>query len=96
MADRKSNDIKRPAACFPWRQALVTAGFFALLVLSFGWLDSRSQAVGTGLRCLWVAATGLASAIVGFVLVVCEWLTKRFMRRLGLASAVEVDLGSRF
>jgi hypothetical protein len=96
VIDWKSGKNNRPTGSFPWRQGLVAASVFAVLITGFGWFDAGPVAVSPGVHAWLLAATALASAALGFVIVACEWLAKRLMRRLGVSSAAEVELRSRF
>ena len=96
MINWKSGRKNRPTGSFPWRQGLVAAGVFAVLITGFGWFDVGSPVVSPTVHACWLVGTAVASAALGFLIVVCEWLAKRLMRRLGVRSAAEVELRSRF
>jgi len=81
---------------FPLRQSILAAGLCATLVLTVGWLEAPQLGVLPATRPWWLLFMGLASAVVGFATVTCEWLLSRFFRRLGVPSCVDMRIRSDF
>ena len=96
MSDSHGKQDQRGGIGFPWRQALVTAGIFAVLIMGFGSIDVTALGAKEAIEPWWLLLLGLSAAVLGFAVVVCEWLARRLLRRVGVSTVGEMEIRSFF